>query len=136
MDNKLNNSREKARKIAAVLVEKKALDIKLYEVLEASSITDYYVNASGRSNAHVASLADEVCEQLSKFGVVESRIEGRGANSWLLVDYGDVIVNIFDRQSREFYDFDRLLPKESQLSIEDIVAEIDEKLKITKIEEQ
>ena len=101
-----------------------------------SSITDYYVNATGRSNTHVSSLANDVCEQLSKFGVVESRIEGRGANSWLLVDYGDVIVNIFDRQSREFYDFDRLLPNASRLSIEDIVAEIDEKLKISKIEEQ
>ena len=135
MDNNIKNSNDIARKIVAVLVEKKALQVKLYNVGEENPLTDYYVNATGRSGTQVLSLTDEVLYQLSLLGVKEKHVEGRLGNSWLLIDYGDVIVNVFDKESRDFYDFDRLLPAECEVDIQDIVSEIDEKYKIMNIEE-
>ena len=135
MTKDLKNSLGLAKEIVAILIEKKALDVKLYNVADESSITDFYVNATGRSGTQVAALADEVTYKIGLQGIQESRVEGRGGNAWLLVDYGDVIVNVFDRQSREFYDFDRLLPRGSEIDISDIVEAVDEKFKIKNIEE-
>ena len=124
------DSQTVAKAAAYVLIEKKALDVKLYNVSEESAITDYYVNATGRSSTNVASLADEVTYKLSLSGKDALRVEGRSGNSWILVDYGDVIVNIFDRESRDFYNFDRLLPEASLTDISDVIAEVDKKYNI------
>lgn len=119
-----------ARAAAFVLIEKKAIDVKMYNVGEDSPITDFYVNATGRSSTNVASLADEVTYKLGLAGRDALRVEGRSGNSWILVDYGDVIINIFDRESREFYNFDRLLPESSVVDISDVIKEVDKKYEI------
>ena len=124
-----------AKSVVATLIEKKALDVRLYSVKEESSVTDYYVNATGRSSTQVASLADEVAFQTENRDRIPLRIEGREGNAWLLVDYGDVIVNVFDKPSREFYNFDRLLSEDGRVDISDIIAEIDKKFDITKTED-
>ena len=124
------DSKTLAEKIAFILIEKKALDVTVYNVSEDSSITDYYVNATGRSSTNVASLSDEVTYKIGLMGRDALRVEGRQGNAWLLVDYGDVIVNIFDKPSREFYNFDRLLPEGSKLDISDIISEVDKKYSI------
>ena len=122
-----------ARAAVAVLIEKKARGVRLYNVGEKSPITDFYVNVTGGSLNQVAALADEVAEKLSEMGKDAERIEGKRGNSWILVDYGDVIVNIFDKESREFYNLDRLMPPESEVDISDIEREVDEKLKTIEI---
>ena len=119
-----------AREAVRILIEKKATDVKLYHVEGHTSVTDYYVNATGRSGTHVLSLTDDVAETISDLGRDPLRIEGKNGNSWLLIDYGDVIVNIFDKQSREFYNFDRLMPEGSEAPIQEIVEEIDKKFDI------
>lgn len=119
-----------ARAIASVLIEKKALDVQMYNVGEESSVTSYYVNATGRSSTNVSALADEVTYKIGLLGRDEIRVEGRSGKSWILIDYGDVIVNIFDKESREFYNFDRLLPESGKIDISDIIAEIDKKYDI------
>lgn len=132
-DNKvisLSDSSMLAREAVYVLIEKKALDVKLYNVSEDSSITDFYVNATGRSSTNVAALADELTYKLGLKGRDALRVEGRSGNSWILVDYGDVIVNIFDKPSREFYNFDRLLPESSEADISGIIEEVDKKYDI------
>ena len=126
---------ELARAAVAVLVEKKALDVRLFEVGEENPITDFYINATGRSSTQVASLADEIVYKLGLLGRDTSKIEGRRGNAWILVDYGDVIVNVFDRESREFYGLDRLIPAETERDISDIVSQVDKKLEINKTEE-
>lgn len=126
----LGNAELLARNIGLVLIEKKALDVRLYCVAERSPITDYYINATGRSSTNVAALADEVICKMNEGGREALRVEGRGANSWILIDYGDVIVNVFDKQSREFYNFDRLFSEAEQIDISDIIAQIDDKFKI------
>ena len=119
-----------ARKAVEVLIEKRALDVRMYKVDESSSITDYYVNATGRSSLNTTALAGYVTDKLSELGVDERHIEGRSAGAWILVDYGDVIVNVFDRESREFYNFDRLMPENSEVDISDIISDVDQKLKV------
>ena len=126
---------EIARAAVAVLIEKKGIAVKLYEVGEENPLTDFYVNSTGRSAMHVASLADDLVDKLSELGVKSLRVEGRRGDGWLLVDYGSVIVNVFDRESREFYNLDRLMPSESIRDISDIVDEVDKKYEISNTEE-
>ena len=124
-----------AKAIAGVLIEKKAVDVAVYSVSEESSVTDYYVNATGRSSTQVCALADEVIDKISLEGRDSLRVEGRSGKSWILVDFGDVIVNVFDRPSREFYNFDRLMPQNGRIDLEDVIAEIDKKYDVNKKED-
>jgi ribosome-associated protein len=119
-----------AAEAVKVLLEKLALNVKMFNVREYTSITDFYVNATGKSSTHVASLADDVVEKLSLGGRDAYRVEGKKGNSWILVDFGSIIVNIFDSEAREFYNFDRLLPTESLQNIDHLVAEVNEKYNI------
>ena len=121
-----------AEKIVSVLLEKGGLDVRLFYVREGSSITDYYINVTGRSSTNVMALADEVLYQISLLGREADHTEGRDGRSWILVDYSDVVLNVFDRESREFYNLDRLLPAESLVDISHIAAEVDAKFDIKK----
>ena len=127
VDLKSASSETLAREAVKILLEKKGLDVKLFYVKEFTSVTDYYVNVTGRSSTQVAALADDLADLISERGRDALRVEGRQGNAWILVDYGDVIVNVFDRQSREFYSFDRHLPAESAVDISDLVEEVDKK---------
>ena len=126
---------EIARAAVAVLIEKKGIAVKLYEVGEENPLTDFYVNSTGRSSSHVASLADDLVDKLRELGVDALRVEGKRGDSWVLVDYGNVIVNVFDRESRDFYNLDRLMPAESIRDITDIINEVDKKFEISHTEE-
>lgn len=124
------DSKVRAEAAVKVLLEKKGLDVKLFDVRDTSSITDFFINATGRSSTQVKSLADDVVHFLSLRGADALRVEGREGNAWLLVDYGDVIVNVFDKPSREFYNLDRHFPEQSSVDISYLVAEVDAKLQI------
>ena len=116
-----------AREIAKILIEKKGINVEIYDVREKTSVTDFYVNVTGRSSTHVASLADEVDYLIGLKGRNSERIEGRQGNYWILVDYLEVIGNVFDKEAREFYNFGRLMPEGSKVDIDDIIKEVDEK---------
>lgn len=128
IDFKNIDSRLLAEETVKVLLEKKGVEVRMFDVREKTSVTDFYVNVTGRSTTQVAALANDVVDELEKKGRVALRVEGRLENKWLLVDFGDVIVNVFDRPSREFYDFDRHLPNGSEVDITDLIKEVDEKL--------
>ena len=117
-----------AEQAVMTLIEKKALNVKMFYVAENTTITDYYVNVTGRSLTHVASLADELAYVFENRGRNPYRIEGKRGNSWILVDFGSVIVNVFDSQARDFYNFDRLLSAECEQNIDYLVKAVDEKL--------
>ena len=123
-----------ARRATAVLIEKKALNVSMYEVGKENPITDFYINVTGRSLSHVSSLAEELVDKLSEEGIKPMRVEGHRGDGWILVDYSDVIVNVFDKESREFYNLDRLMPEQTKIDISDIIEEVDNKLKINNIE--
>ena len=118
--------------LTKILIEKKGLDIRLYNVGEKNPITSYYLNATGRSLTHVASLADDLVYLAEQKGKDAIHVEGKRGAGWILVDFADVIVNIFDGPSREFYNFDRLLPSETQIDITPLVEEVDIKMQTAK----
>ena len=103
-------SYEQAVLAAKAISGKKGLDIQVIEISDVSVLADYMVIATGNSSTHVKALADEVEYQLDKAGVSVSHIEGHRyrSNTWILLDYIDVIVNVFSDEAREFYDLDRL----------------------------
>lgn len=104
----ISNSLELARKAATVMDAKKALDLKIIGIRDISILADYFVLATGTSSTQVKALADEVEFQLEQEGVKVSHIEGYRSNSWILLDYSNVIIHIFTEESRKFYDLDRL----------------------------
>ena len=115
-----------ARQTALELLKKQGKNVKLFCVKDTTVIADYYLIASGRSSTHVKALADEISEKLELHGVSTDRVEGRDGGAWVLVDFGCVIAHIFDRESREYYNLERLLRPEDELSIEDLEALADE----------
>jgi ribosome-associated protein len=88
--------------------DKKALDLVVLDLREIASFTDYFIIASGTNVRQVQAIADEVSEQLKKQGTRAARIEGYKTAEWVLVDYGDFIVHVFEDKARQFYDLERL----------------------------
>lgn len=97
-----------ARKIAAILDDKKASDIIMIDIEEKSVIADYFVIASGRSTTAVKSLVDNVDEKLSKEGIEPLRRDGFSEAKWIAIDYGCVILHVFHEETREYYHLERL----------------------------
>lgn len=88
--------------------DKKALELIVLDLREVASFTDYFLITSGTNVRQVQAIADEVVEQLKKNGTRASRVEGYNTAEWVLVDYGDFIVHVFEDKARRFYDLERL----------------------------
>ena len=99
---------EVAKAIEAFLDNKKGRDIKVLHVEDVTSIADYFVVCTATSNTHVKALSGEVEYQLERRGVNAYHIEGRDNNSWVVLDYCNVLVHIFNREARDFYNLDKL----------------------------
>ena len=99
---------EVAKAVETFLDNKKGRDIKVLHVEDVSNIADYFVVCTATSNTHVKALAGEVEYQLERRGVNHYHIEGRDNNSWVVLDYSNVIVHIFNREARDFYNLDKL----------------------------
>ena len=103
-----SKAKEIALKAAKILDSKKAKNIKILYVNNQTIIADYFVIAAGTSRTQVNALADEVEYQLGLEGIDPSKIEGRGQGTWVLLDYDSVLVHVFNPQSREFYNLEKL----------------------------
>lgn len=90
------------------LDEKKAEDIKIIDISEISIIADYFIIANGTNPSQIHALCDNVTEKLGKAGYVEKQIEGYRNAKWILLDYKDVVINIFSKEDRDFYDLERI----------------------------
>ncbi len=99
---------EKALLISRFALDKKAYDLVLLAVSEVTSIADYFIICSGRSDRQVQSIAQGIGEDLGKEGISPLSIEGQTRGQWVLMDYSDVIVHIFYQPVREFYDLEGL----------------------------
>lgn len=117
------DSKDLVIEIAKVLDEKKAIDIKAIKTEEVTVVSDYFVIASGTSNTHTRSLADDVEYEIKKrLSIDPEHIEGR-ATGWILLDYGYVIVHLFEKESREYYNLERLWADASIMDLSDVITE-------------
>ena len=121
-----STSEEMAHAIFDVLDAKKARNIKILQVQDQTVITDYFVICTGNSSTQVKSLAGEVEYKLGLRGVDPLHFEGRDNNGWIVVDYGTVIVHIFNRENRDFYNLEKLYGDAEEITFEGIDDKIGE----------
>lgn len=101
-------SKEMVKIAYHALNEKKAEDIKIIEIGTISILADYFIIAHGNSPAQVDAMVDAVQEELAKAGYETKRIEGVKSSGWILMDYGDIVIHIFSKEDRLFYDLERI----------------------------
>ena len=97
-----------AKEIVKALDEKKAENIKTLDISNVSVMADYFIIASGNNRNQLQAICDNVIEKLHKTGHDLKQVEGYDTANWILMDYGDVIVHIFDKENRLFYDLERI----------------------------
>ncbi|NLP46710.1 MAG: ribosome silencing factor [Epulopiscium sp.] len=90
------------------LEDRQGEDIRILDIHEISILTDYFIIVHGNNVNHVRALVDYVIEELDKFGYPLVRREGSSGDSWVLLDYGNVIIHVFEKKAREFYDLERI----------------------------
>ena len=110
-------SRDSALLCVRYALEKKAQDVVLMDVSATSSLADYFVLCSGRSDTQVQAIAQSVEQNLAAHGTRARSIEGLGAGQWVLVDFADVIVHVFLEPVREFYDLERLWARAPRITL-------------------
>ncbi|MGN0457176.1 MAG: ribosome silencing factor [Acutalibacteraceae bacterium] len=116
-------SLETAKIAVKALDGKKGQDIKLIKIDAVSTLADYMVIAAGTNSTQIKAMAEEVEYKLDEAGVSVSHIEGHRNDSWILLDYVDVIVHVFSEEAREFYDLERLWQDGTEVDISDILKQ-------------
>lgn len=113
-------SREMAKAACHALSEKKAEDIRIIDISEISPLADYFIIATGTNTNQIQAMVDAVDESLAKAGYHAKQIEGNRNSSWILMDYSDIIVHIFSREDRLFYDLERIWTDGKRIEIDTI----------------
>lgn len=103
-----NKSKEMAKLAIQALEDKKAEDIKVIDISEVSVIADYFIIANGTNRSQIQAMSDNVEETLGRAGYPLKQIEGYQNANWVLLDFNDVIIHIFDKENRLFYDLERI----------------------------
>lgn len=117
------DSKALAEKIIRILDSKKGIDIAGIDIHDLTTIGDYFVLATGTSSPHVKALAEEVEDTLAKEGLEPRRVEGAQSATWILIDYQDVILHIFTKETREFYSMERLWADAPRMDLTGLVTE-------------
>jgi ribosome-associated protein len=99
---------ERIQRVLHAAGDKKAIEPTVLDLREIASFTDFFVIFTGANRRQVQAISDEIVEQLKRHGSPASRVEGYQNAEWILVDYGDFVVHIFDDKARRFYDLERL----------------------------
>lgn len=111
------SSWERVLLLSHFALEKKACDLVILDLRPLSSIADYFIICTGRSDRQVQSIAQSVEENVSLRGIRPLSVEGLGRGHWVLMDYDDVIVHIFYQPVRQFYDLERLWFRASKVEL-------------------
>lgn len=104
----MSQANEMVKLAITALEDKKGEDIRVIDIHEVSVLADYFLIASGSNGNQVQAMADNVEEELSKAGYPCKQVEGYQSANWILMDYGDIIVHVFDKEDRLFYDLERI----------------------------
>lgn len=113
-------SKEMVKLAVAALEDKKGEDIKVIDITGVAVFADYFVIASGMNKNQVQAMVDSVEEALGRAGYQSRQVEGYQTANWILLDYGDIIVHIFDSENRLFYDLERIWRDGKQIEIDEL----------------
>lgn len=118
----MNQSEEMIKAAYGALSDKKGEDIRVIDIRDVSVMADYFIIASGSNSNQVQAMVDHVEEELGKRGYVCRQVEGYQSANWILMDYGDIIVHVFDKDNRLFYDLERIWRDGKTLAAEELEA--------------
>lgn len=113
-------SLEMAKLAIEALEDKKAEDIKVIDISEVSVLADYFIIAGGSNASQIQALCNNVDEKLGRAGHPSKQIEGYDTANWVLLDFGDIIVHIFDKENRLLYDLERIWRDGKSIAKEDL----------------
>lgn len=116
------NQQERLEKIIKTLDSKRGEDIQVIKISDLTILADYFVIVNGTSNTHTRTLADEVEFQLSQDGIEPERREADTGNTWIILDYADIIVHVFYKEARGFYQLERLWADGEQVEISGLIT--------------
>ncbi len=108
MTSLLAHSQQKALSIAGAALQKKASDVLILDVQELTSIADYFIIASGESERQVKAIANNISQEISTEYRTTPLTEGAGTSTWILLDYGDIVVHLFKTDIRQFYGLEKM----------------------------
>ncbi|MCR5441834.1 MAG: ribosome silencing factor [Lachnospiraceae bacterium] len=112
-----DNISKEIRAVIDAMEDKKGLDITVLDLSSVSDITDHFIICSGTNRSQIQALSDGVEEALAKKGLHHKGIEGYDTANWILLDYGDFVVHVFDKDSRSMYDLERVWGDAGKLEI-------------------
>ncbi|NLY67618.1 MAG: ribosome silencing factor [Tissierellia bacterium] len=112
---------EKISVIVKACADKKGFNIKILDISELSTVTDYFVIVSGNSPNQVMAIADEIEDKMDLASYELLGKEGYREGTWILLDYGDIVVHIFKKEEREFYGLEKVWADSRELTMEDII---------------
>lgn len=115
-----NNAKDMVKTIVEALKDKKGEDIRVIDISGVTVIADYFVIANGSNTNQVQALVDNVEEQMYKAGYPDPKVEGYTTASWILLDYNNVIVHVFSKEDRLFYDLERIWRDGKELDVDSI----------------
>ncbi len=116
----MDTSREMARSACHALSEKKAEELRVIEISEISPLADYFIIATGTNSSQIQAMVDAVEEELAKTGHNPKQIEGNRNSTWILMDYSDIIVHIFLKEDRLFYDLEKIWTDGRKIAVEEL----------------
>ena len=117
----MNESLKMAQLAVKALDDRKGIDIKVIDISKVSTVADYFIIASGNSKSQVTTLVDTVEEFLGKEGYDPKQREGYVTGSWVLLDFGDIVVHVFDKEYRHFYDLERIWRDGVEVDIDELL---------------
>lgn len=117
--------KEMALLLAQAMDSKKGKDIRVLETDGVTTLADYFVLCSGSSAPQLKALADAGEKAMKDHGILPHHVEGHRGGTWILLDYGDVVVHVFDKEARAFYDLDRLWADAKTVDLSDVLAQPD-----------
>ena len=116
----MEQSKLMAKLAYKALDDKKGEDIKVIDISEISVLADYFIIANGTNDIQVRALVESVEEELNKAGFEVKQREGYGLGSWVLLDFGSIIVHVFDKENRLFYDLERIWRDGKYVDVENL----------------
>ena len=116
----MDRSKEMAGLAVRALEDKKAADIKVLDIAAISTLADYFIIASGANRNQVQAMADNAEEILGRAGYHARGVEGYRNGNWILLDFGDIVIHLFDQANREFFSIDRLWRDGKEVDLHDL----------------